>query len=137
MTSQPGAPAFEGIVPPRATRPDEACRLVSDAVSDGDLDAALAHYEPDAVVVLADGTSVNGHDALRRMLSQAAESKMLYEVAVERTVIGPDLALVLGRWTSRGTDPAGQPVSYTGTHRSVVRFGADGHWRIALEAITP
>ena len=35
----------DAIRPPRASRPDEVCRLIYDALSDGDLDAALTHYE--------------------------------------------------------------------------------------------
>jgi hypothetical protein len=38
------------IAPPVASRPAEAVELVSLAVSDGDLDAALAQYEAGAVL---------------------------------------------------------------------------------------
>jgi ketosteroid isomerase-like protein len=125
----------DAISPPRATRAAEACRLIADALSDGDLDAALVHYEPDAVVELADGTTLRGHDAIRHMLAASAEAKLLFGMSVEQALVGADLALVLGRWTRRGTDGDGRPVTATGTNCSVVRLDANGYWRVAVEFI--
>src|SRR5436305_2803878 len=68
----------DAIRPPRALRPDEVCRLIYDALSDGDLDAALTHYEVDAVIELPRGHVVQGHGEIRRLLSRAVEAKLLY-----------------------------------------------------------
>jgi ketosteroid isomerase-like protein len=121
------------ITPPLAASPDQACRLVCDAVSDGDLDAALAHYEADAVIA-AEHTA-RGREEIRGLLADAAASRMLFTVAVRRTLLAVDLALVIGEWTSRGTDPAGEPLTRHGRYWSVVRADAGGHWRIAVESI--
>ena len=39
------------IQPPAARQPEEALELASQALSDGDLEAALAQYEPQARLV--------------------------------------------------------------------------------------
>jgi ketosteroid isomerase-like protein len=124
----------EAIAPPRADHPNEACRLVCDAVSDGDLDAALVHYEPAAVIVTH--TTVRGREQIRGLLAAAADSRKLFTIAVRRTVLADDIALVTGDWTSHGTGPGGRPVISGGHYRSVVRLDAASHWRIAVETIT-
>jgi ketosteroid isomerase-like protein len=121
------------ITPPLAASPDQACRLVCDAVSDGDLDAALAHYEADAVI--AAERTVRGREEIRGFLADATASRMLFTVAVRRTLLAGDLALVIGEWTSQGTDPAGRPLTSHGRYWSVVRADAGRHWRIAVENI--
>jgi ketosteroid isomerase-like protein len=121
------------ITPPLATVPDQACRLVCDAVSDGDLDAALAHYEPDAVI--AAERTARGREEIRALLAGAAASRLLYTVAVQRTLLAADLALVVGEWTSEGAGRQGRPVDSHGRYWSVVRRDAAGHWRIAVENI--
>ena len=122
------------ITPPLATAPDQACRLVCDAVSDGDLDAALAHYEPEAVI--AAERTARGREEIRGLLADAAASRLLYTVAVRRTLLAADLALVVGEWTSEGAGRHGRPVASHGRYWSVVRRDAAGHWRIAVENIT-
>lgn len=121
------------ITPPLATSPDQACRLVCDAVSDGDLDAALAHYEPEAVI--AAERTARGREEIRSLLAGAAASRLLFSVAVRRTLMAVDLALVVGEWTRNGTDRRGHPSSSRGRYWSVVRLDAAGHWRIAVENI--
>lgn len=123
----------EAIAPPRATRPDEACRLVCDAVSDGDLDAALVHYEPGAVI--AAHVTVRGREAIRGLLAVATASRQLFSVSVSWTVPADDVALVTGTWTSRGTGAGGRPLADGGQYWSVVRRDPSGHWRIAVESI--
>ena len=121
---------LDAIRPPRALRPDEVCRLIYDALSDGDLDAALTHYEVDAVIELPRGHVVRGHDEIRRLLSRAVEAKLLYDVMIYENVAVFDLALVHGEWMRRGTDREGRPILLRGTQRSVMRRGptATGGW---------
>jgi ketosteroid isomerase-like protein len=121
------------ITPPLATSPDQACRLVCDAVSDGDLDAALAHYEPEAVI--AAESTARGREEIRGLLAGAAASRLLYTVEVRQTVRAADLALVIGEWTSQGAGRQGRPVAGHGLYWSVVRLDAAGHWCIAVENI--
>jgi ketosteroid isomerase-like protein len=120
----------DAIAPPLASRPDEVCRLVSAALSDGDLDAALVHYEPDAVTSPGGGPTVRGRAELRRLLAAAAAARLLYTVDVDRVLDAGDLALVHGTWHSSGSGER-----RSGGYWSVVRRSAENTWRIAAEAI--
>lgn len=123
------------IPPPVAHRPHLVCALVSAALSDGDLDAALAQYEAEAVTTPRDGQVLRGRTALREMLAAAVAARRMYTVDVARVLESGDLALVHGTWQSTGTDGRGSQVCHAGSYDSVVRRSADGTWRIAVEAI--
>jgi ketosteroid isomerase-like protein len=120
----------DAIAPPLAFRAGEVCRLVSAALSDGDLDAALVHYEADAVTSPGDGRAVRGRAELRRVLAAAAAARLLYTVDVERVLEAGDLALVHGTWQSCGSGKR-----RSGAYWSVVRRSPENTWRIAVEAI--
>lgn len=121
----------EAIMPPLATRPDEACTLVCDALSDGDLEAALAQYEPTAIVASAPARTAQGHDELRGLLASAAAARALFTVLVRHVLVAGDIALVCGRWSAGGSGGG------TGQYWSVVRRDPDSRWRIAVEHIVP
>lgn len=110
--------------------------MVSDALSDGDLDAALAQYEAEAVTASGDGRIIRSRAALRQMLAAATATRRLFVVDVVSVLEAGDLALVHGTWRSSGTDERGNPICRAGAYDSVVRRTADGTWRIAVEAIT-
>lgn len=129
------------IRPALARDPAEAAELVCLAVSDGDLEAALAQYEPRGTLrpwaAHADGTaaasSVTGH-AIARELTELMEFRLPLAVRVSSVVAGGGLALVLAERQLRGTAPDGQPVNISGSGATVVRRGPDGNWRIAADA---
>lgn len=123
------------IPPPVAHHPGEVCALVSAALSDGDLDAALAHYEAAAVTNPGDGRVVRGRIALRQLLASAAATRRMYTVDVARVLETGDLALVEGTWRSAGADAHGTHIDRAGAYRSAVRRTADGIWRIAVESL--
>ncbi|HVE68215.1 MAG TPA: DUF4440 domain-containing protein [Solirubrobacteraceae bacterium] len=52
----------------------------------------------------------------------------------ERKVVeSGDTALVLNRWTLRGTAPDGTPVEMGGLSADVLRRAGDGAWRVAID----
>jgi uncharacterized protein (TIGR02246 family) len=125
----------DAIAPPLASRAEQVCRLVSAALSDGDLDAALVHYEPDAVTSPVGGRAVRGRAELRQLLAAAAAARLLYTVDVERVLEAGDVALVHGTWRSAGSGEDGTAQRRSGAYWSVVRRSAQNTWRIAAEAI--
>lgn len=126
------------IIPPAAAaRPDEACQLVCDALSDGDLDAAVTYYHPLAVIAPPDGPPVRGEVAIRELLRQAAATRMLYQVQAEQALLADDTALVTGHWTVLGPGAAadGNAIG-SGRFCSVLRRQPDGTWQILAEQMT-
>lgn len=133
------------IAPPVARRPEEAPELVSLAVSDGDLGAALAQYEGGAPLRpwahgsadgsahasadgSADGESV--HDTVLRIM----DLRLPLTIRVLAVLPAAGLTLVLCERRIGGTGPDGQPVRLSGLGCTVVRSHPDGTWRIAADA---
>ena len=53
-----------------AYTPEDADHLLCAAISAGDLEAALAFYEPEARFVVAPGNMVTGSQAIRQVMSE-------------------------------------------------------------------
>jgi ketosteroid isomerase-like protein len=121
---------FDPIEPPAARRPDEALELVSAALSDGDLEAALAQYEKDAVLAAWPG----GDSDVGRALTWVMALRLPMYVQVTSVLEGPGLALVLCSRRIAGTGPDGERVWFAGHGCAVLRPQPDGAWRIAADA---
>jgi ketosteroid isomerase-like protein len=120
------------IKPPAARRPEEALELVSQALSDGDLEAALAQYEKTALLTY--WPSVIGHDSdVRETLTVFMALRLPLSVRVVIVLESPELALVVCERRVAGTDPDGEPVRLTGHGCAMLRPQPDGSWRIAAD----
>ncbi len=129
-----GAQVPDPIAPPVASRPVEAVELVSLAVSDGDLEAALAQYEAGAVLrpwARDQGGDTDGvADALIRLM----DLRLPLAVRIRAVVTGDGLALVVGERHIAGTGPDCERIQLSGAGATVVRRQQGGSWRIAADA---
>jgi ketosteroid isomerase-like protein len=122
---------FDPIEPPAARRPEEALELVSQALSDGDLEAALAQYEKGAL--LAYWPQVIDGD-VRQALSSVMALRLPLYVRIATVLESPGLALVICERRVTGTGPDGEQVRLSGHGCAVLRPQPDGAWRIAADA---
>ena len=113
--------------------PIEAVDQLAQALNRGDLEAALALYEPNAVLVAQPGHLARGSTELRLALSRFIELKPTLRSEAQNVVEVDDIALYTGRWTLRGTDPTGQVVTMGGDSSDVLRRQRDGRWLIAVD----
>ena len=123
-----------------AQTPADVDRLFGEAISRGDLEAALAYYEDGASLVPQPGQVVSGTTALREAVGGLIALKGPLEIAVEEVVEAGEIALLRSRWTLRGTGQDGQPVELAGAGAEVVRRQPDGSWRFVIDhpfAATP
>jgi hypothetical protein len=147
------------IKPPAARRPEEALELVSQALSDGDLEAALAQYEKTALLAhwpcwprggdppgtprgrwphqgepagLGRGVSDADSD-VREALALFMALRLPLSVRIVIVLESPELALVVCERRVAGTDPDGEPVRLTGHGCAMLRPQPDGSWRIATD----
>ena len=51
----------------------------------------------------------------------------------QQVIESGDVALYLGRWNLRGTDPAGKAVTMGGQSTDILRRQKDGRWLIAVD----
>ena len=121
------------IAPPVATQPAEAVELVCLAVSDGDLEAALAQYEAGAVL-RPWARDPGGHaDGVADALIRLMDLRLPLSVRIRAVVPAGGLALVVGEWHIAGTGPGCEPVQLTGAGTSIVRRQHGGSWRIVAD----
>jgi ketosteroid isomerase-like protein len=121
------------IAPPAARWPAEAPELVSLAVSDGDLGAAVAQYEHGAVLApWADGQQDGG--TVRETMAKIMRLRLPLETRLLAVLSADGLTLLVCERRIEGAGPDGEPVRLCGVGSTVVRAQADGAWRIAVDA---
>ena len=122
------------IAPPTASRPAEAVELVSLAVSDGDLEAALVQYEAGAAFRPWARDPDGGTDSVVDTLIQLMDLRLPLCVHIRAVVPADGIALVLSERNIVGTSPDGSRVQLSGAGATVVRSGQEGSWRIVADA---
>jgi uncharacterized protein (TIGR02246 family) len=113
--------------------PARTVARLAEAINTGNLDAALALYERDAVMVAQPGQLARGAAELRNALAGFIALKPTLRMEAQQVVEAGDVALYLGRWSLQGTDPAGSTVSMRGESADILRRQADGRWLIAVD----
>ena len=109
----------------------------SQAAMAQDVDAAVALYTDDAVIMPADAPVVVGKEAIREFIAAAFASEAVTTEFVFTSVqidgVG-DLAFDRGTWTWTGTVPgASAPVTEVGKYVVIVRRQADGSWLTTVD----
>jgi ketosteroid isomerase-like protein len=119
-----------------ANTPEDTSRLIGEAITSGDIDAALSLYEPDATFAIPRGFgegSVTGTDGLREAFSGFLALSPELAVNAERTLVSGDTALVIGKWTLKGRDADGNDLQTGGRYADVVRRQPDGNWLFVID----
>ena len=121
------------IRPPVARRPEEALELVSQALSDGDLEAALAQYEESALLAYWPGHGAADGD-VRTTLTCFMALRLPLSVRIITVLESPELTLVICERRVAGTGPDCEQIRLSGQGCAVLRPQPDGAWRIAADA---
>jgi ketosteroid isomerase-like protein len=122
------------IEPLAARGPQEALELLSQALSDGDLEAALAQYEDAAMLAPWRSEAAPLADGLRDALAWFMGLRLPVSVRIGTVLAAQDLALVTCERRIAGTGPDGEQVRLAGHGCAIVRPQPDGAWRIAADA---
>jgi len=115
-----------------ARKPEECDTLLGEALNRGDLEAAVALYEPNAAFVAEPGKVVTGHAAVREAMKGFLAIKPKFSMDVSAVQNG-DLAVLRSKWKVNGTGPDGKPVSMSGNGIEVVRRQPDGTWLFVID----
>ena len=117
-----------------ARKPEECDTLLIEAANRGDLEAAVALYEPNASFVLESGEVVTGLAAVREVMQGFLALKPRFTIEVKAVQSGDgSLALTRAKWSMTGTGPDGKPVTMSGNSTEVVRRQSDGTWRFVID----
>jgi uncharacterized protein (TIGR02246 family) len=116
-----------------ATSISEAVKNLDEAFDQADLQAVLAFYEEDAVLVVEPGRLARGRDELKTFF-QRAFALGGKAVQLETHVIeSGDLALFTSRWRFTGVAADGTSFQKDAIATSVFRKGEDGGWRLVID----
>ena len=125
------------IEPPAAREPAEVLSLACAALTDGDLEAAVALYEPDATMCWGQHHSAAGHAAIREVLAGVMDMRLPLRARAVRVLRAGPLALITGERTLAGTGLDGVAVTLAGPTALVARCQPDGTWLTAADQWLP
>jgi len=111
---------------------DSVAKLVQ-AINEADLTAAVALYEPNAVLVVRPGQLARGTAEIRDALAGFVALKATLRSEAQQVLEADNVALYVGRWSLHGTDPAGQAVILAGESTDILRRQRDGRWLVVLD----
>ncbi|MBV7699689.1 nuclear transport factor 2 family protein [Streptomyces sp. TRM70350] len=106
--------------------------LYVEAFNAGNLDAVNAMYTEDAVAVWEPGVPLTGQARIEAVREFLARGPKMTAVPRQSFVAG-DTALLIVDWTIDTTDADGRPERLSGVGADVLRLGADGNWRYAVD----
>ena len=98
-----------------------------------DIDLLLELYEPDARLVLPDGSVAAGTTAIGEALRGLLLDDMEFELEKPVIVEAGDIAILYARWQLRGTAANGEPVAMAGRSGDVFRRQPDGRWLVVID----
>ncbi len=116
-----------------ARRPEELDRLFAEGLNAGNLDALMAIYEPEAVLLPQPGQVVTGTHAIREALRAFIGMKPKMTLEAKALAHTHDLALTSARWELAGTGPDGKPIKMSGRSIEVARRQPDGTWLVVID----
>ncbi len=113
--------------------PIDTVNQLAEAINRGDLEAALALYVPNAVLVPQPGQLARGTTELRAALGRFIDLKPTLKFQAHSVIEVDDIAQYTSRWTLHGTDPSGQAIAMGSESSDVLRRQQDGRWLIAVD----
>lgn len=98
-----------------------------------DADGLITLYEAGAAFQPQPGVVVTGHAAIKEAFGGFLALNADFRMEPANVIETGDLALLLAKWTLKGTDPDGNPVELAGQTSDVVRRQADGSWLFVID----
>jgi uncharacterized protein (TIGR02246 family) len=101
---------------------------VEAGVNDQDLDGLMALYEPDAALVLLDGSVVTGREAIREQYAGMLQPDGRMTLRTRYTLEIGDLAVLSNAWTFTAGDQTMSAVTH-----EVARRQSEGGWLYVID----
>lgn len=111
-----------------ARKPEECDALFEKYLNEGNLDALVDIYEPEATLLPAPGQVATGHAAIRETLGQLISLGAKLKLTVTQTVVAGDIAVTYNDWSGQ----AGE-MQLKGRAMEITRRQPDGTWRFVID----
>ena len=117
-----------------AGEPEHLHTLFEQSFNDGDIEALMALYEPDAALIPQPGVTVEGTDAIRESLRWFLDRNGRIALDTKLVIRVGDLAYLANHWSlTGGTMPDGSPAELGATTAEVARRQDDGTWLYVID----
>jgi len=115
-----------------ATSPEQLHREFEAAFNASDLNALLALYEPDAVLIPQPGVVARGLDEIGPALQQFLDLGAQIVIDTKTVLTVGDLAYLTNRWSLTGMGPDG-PIDVGAVTAETARRQDDGKWLYVID----
>lgn len=115
-----------------ATSPEQLHREFEAAFNASDLNALLALYEPDAVLIPQPGVVARGLDEIGPALQQFLDLGAQIVIDTKTVLTVGDLAYLTNRWSLTGMGPDG-PLDMGAVTAETARRQDDGKWLYVID----
>jgi uncharacterized protein (TIGR02246 family) len=123
-----------------AARLMETSREWSRVASTGNLDAMLAFWADDAVIMVPGEASLRGKQAIRAYLERSARVpgfRISWEPLEAKIAASGDMGYLIARTQVTMNDPSGQPVTQTMKALTVWQKQSNGSWKNVVDMTNP
>ncbi len=105
-----------------AKNPEQICQLFKQHMAEGDIEALLSIYDPEAVFLNRSGEVKQGRQGLREELAPLALARAVFDFSIKQIIQSGDTALMHSMWTVTS------PQTISAYAIEVARRQPDGSW---------
>jgi ketosteroid isomerase-like protein len=118
---------------PLPTEPEGVIPSLLERFNSGNIEAMMALYAPEAVVIANDGRTIRDRTEIAAQFKRDMSLGLPLKANVRHVFVGNDTAQIIVDWSIDGKSPDGQDVHLGGSASDIVRRGADGLWRYIID----
>ena len=118
---------------PLPTKPEGVIPSLLERFNSGKIEAMMALYAPEAVVIAKDGRTITDHTGIAAAFERDLSHGLPLGAKVRHVFVAGDIAQIVVDWSIDGTGRDGEHVHLGGSASDIVRRGADGRWRYLID----
>jgi uncharacterized protein (TIGR02246 family) len=116
-----------------AQKPEECDALFEKYVNEGNLDALVDLYEPDATLCVPPGQTAVGTEAIRAALKPMIDAGFQVKMNISQTIVSGEVGACYNEWTGSAKGPDGNTVAFNGKAIEICHRQPDGTWKFAID----
>lgn len=116
-----------------AFHPADTVTQLINAVNQGNLEAVVACYETEAILIVQPGQTATGIKAIREAFAGYIAMQTIITAQMHKVTQAGNLALFISKWSATGTAADGSAVQMEGTSSDILRRQTDGRWLIVID----
>ncbi len=113
--------------------PEELLNLQVQEFNKGNINFLMSLYENNACLAPRPGQVDRDLESIRRNLQGLIDMGAKLDAKAQRIIYASDLALLITKWSVKGTEPNGNSINLNGRGTVVFRQQADGSWLMVIE----